>query len=74
MDLDQVALQKRKSGWIHECFVKSVCEGGAIETGKMRKDQHVLGPGVSRSGIGHVECEVPYMIQREHSGGSWIRL
>ena len=41
MDLDQVALQKRKSGWIHECFVKSVCEGGAFETGKMRKDQRV---------------------------------
>ena len=37
----------------------------------MRKDQCVLGVGVSRGGIGHVECEVPCMIQRENSGGSW---
>ena len=42
MDLDQVALQKRKSGWTHECFVKSTVKVVPLtEMGKMRKDQCV---------------------------------
>ena len=32
MDLDQVAaLERKKSGWIHKCVVKSICESGATD-------------------------------------------
>ena len=30
VDVDQVALEM-KSGWVQEYFVKSICEGGAID-------------------------------------------
>ena len=31
VDVDQVALEMKKSGWVQEYFVKSICEGGAID-------------------------------------------
>ena len=32
MDLDQVVtLEMKKRGWIHKYFVKSICEGAAID-------------------------------------------
>ena len=31
MHLDQVALEMKRSGWVQEYFVKSICEGGAID-------------------------------------------
>ena len=37
MDLDQVvSLETKKSGWIHEGFVRSICEVGALA--ETRKD------------------------------------
>ena len=61
MDLDQaVALETKKSGWIHECFVRSICEGGAMaETGKMGKGQCVLGVGVQEMGLDAMSVRCP---------------
>ena len=31
VDVDQVALEMKKSGWVQEHIVKSIWEGGAID-------------------------------------------
>ena len=31
VDVYQVALEMKKIGWVQEYFVKSICEGGAID-------------------------------------------